>query len=141
MNPSRVHSPVLLVGAGTGEATCGILYLAGYLRRNGIEAYVRLYDGDESEAEVRKSLEGLVAHVRPRLVGISLKWFHHVARALLIARTLRRLDPELQILLGGNTASYFWKDLIAWDCVDHVALGDGEVPLLSLCRGDSSPPN
>ena len=31
---SRTLSPVLLIGAGTGEATCGILYLAGYLRRN-----------------------------------------------------------------------------------------------------------
>ena len=26
-------APVLLIGAGTGEATCGILYLAAYLRR------------------------------------------------------------------------------------------------------------
>jgi hypothetical protein len=134
-------SPVLLVGAGTGEATCGILYLAGYLRRNGIEAYVRLYDGDESEAEVARSLESLVAHVKPRLVGISLKWFHHLARALLIAKTLRAIDPEVQIALGGNTASYFWQDLLAWDCVDHVVLGDGELPLLALSRGDPSPPN
>ncbi len=137
----RALSPVLLVGAGTGEATCGILYLAGYLRRNGIEAYVRLFDSDESDAEVARSLAGLVAHVRPRLVGISLKWFHHVARALLIAKTLRTIDPEVQIVLGGNTASYFWQDLVGWDCVDSVILGDGEVPLLSLCRGDATPPN
>ncbi len=134
-------SPVLLIGAGTGEATCGILYLAGYLRRNGIEAYVRLVDSDESDDEIAASLAGLLKHVRPRLVGISLKWFHHVARALLIAKTLREIDPALQIALGGNTASYFWKELAAWDCVDHVVLGDGEVPLLSLCRGDASPPN
>lgn len=137
----RVLSPVLLVGAGTGEATCGILYLAGYLRRHGIQAHVRLHDGDESDDQVARSLAALVTHVRPRLVGISLKWFHHLARALLIARTLRTIDPEVRIVLGGNTASYFWQDLIAWDCVDHVVLGDGEVPLLSLCRGDASPPN
>jgi hypothetical protein len=141
MHRSRVLSPVLLLGAGTGEATCGILYLAGYLRRSGIEAFVRLYDGDESEAEVRRSLEGLVARVRPRLVGISLKWFHHVHRALLIARTLRELDPEIRLVVGGNTASYFWRELRAYDCIDHIVLGDGELPLLALCRGDPSPPN
>lgn len=141
MGGGRVLSPVLLVGAGTGEATCGILYLASYLRRGGVEAFVRLYDGDETEAEVLRSYEALVARVRPKLVGISLKWFHHVDRALLIARTLRKIDPSIRIVVGGNSASYWWKELSAFDCIDHIVLGDGEVPLLALCRGEPSPPN
>src|SRR3954471_10277940 len=110
MSPSRSRprpapsagalSPVLLLGAGTGEATCGILYLASYLRRAGIEAFVRLYDADQSDDEVTRSLEAIVARVRPRLVGISLKWFHHVHRALLVARTLRKIDPTIRIVVG-----------------------------------------
>lgn len=136
-----MQSPVLLLGAGTGEATCGILYLASYLRRHGVEASVRLWDADETEDELRASLEQLLAHVKPRLVGVSLKWFHHVARARLVAQTVKALDPSIRVVLGGNTASYFWKELTAWSCVDHVALGDGEVPLLALCRGDAAPPN
>ncbi|WP_225413674.1 B12-binding domain-containing radical SAM protein [Stigmatella hybrida] len=141
MHGRRVLSPVLLLGAGTGEATCGILYLAGYLRRNGIEAFVRLYDADETEEEVVRSLEALVARVRPRLVGISLKWFHHVHRALLLARTLRQIDPGIRVVVGGNTASYWWRELHAFDCIDHIVLGDGERPLLALCEGDPAPPN
>lgn len=134
--PSR-ERPVLLVGAGTGEATCGILYVASYLRRNGIEAFVRLSDPDETEAEMRRSYEALISHVKPRVVGISLKWFHHVARALTLARIIRELDPTIRIAVGGNSASYWWKELLAFDCIDDVVLGDGEVPFLSLCRGDS----
>ncbi|QSQ17657.1 cobalamin-dependent protein [Myxococcus landrumensis] len=141
MGGGRVLSPVLLVGAGTGEATCGILYLASYLRRGGIEAFVRLWDGDETPAEVVRSFEGLVRRVRPKLVGISLKWFHHVDRALLIARTLRKIDPSIRIVVGGNSASYWWRELSAYDCLDHVVLGDGEVPLLSICQGNPAPPN
>ncbi|RKH36962.1 B12-binding domain-containing radical SAM protein [Corallococcus sicarius] len=141
MRSGRDLSPVLLVGAGTGEATCGILYLASYLRRGGIEAFVRLYDGDETNAEVMRSFERLVARVRPKLVGISLKWFHHVDRALLIARTLRKIDPSIRIVVGGNSASYWWRELNAFDCIDHIVLGDGELPLLALCQGDPSPPN
>ncbi|MCE9669824.1 cobalamin-dependent protein [Myxococcus stipitatus] len=137
----RVLSPVLLVGAGTGEATCGILYLASYLRRGGVEAFVRLYDGDETPEEVARSFESLVRRVRPKLVGISLKWFHHVDRALLIARTLRRIDPTVRIVLGGNSASFWWRELSAHDCVDDIILGDGEAPLLSLCRGDEDVAN
>ncbi|KFE67800.1 B12-binding domain-containing radical SAM protein [Hyalangium minutum] len=141
MNGRRVLSPVLLLGAGTGEATCGILYLASYLRRGGIEAFVRLYDGDETEEEVARSLEALVARVRPKLVGISLKWFHHVHRALLVARTLRKIDPSIRVVVGGNTAAYWWRELHAFDSIDHIVLGDGERPLLALCQGDPSPPN
>ena len=141
MPARRPQSPVLLLGAGTGEATCGILYLASYLRRGGIEAFVRLYDRDETEDEVARSLEALVARVRPRLVGISLKWFHHVHRALLLARELRRIDPTIRIVVGGNTASHWWKELAAFDCIDHVVLGDGEQPLLAICQGDPAPPN
>ncbi|MBZ4371118.1 radical SAM protein [Corallococcus sp. AS-1-6] len=141
MSSGRALSPVLLVGAGTGEATCGILYLASYLRRGGIEAFVRLWDGDESAGEVTQSFERLIARVRPKLIGISLKWFHHVDRALLIARTIRKIDPSIRIVVGGNSASYWWKELSAYDCIDHVILGDGEVPLLALCNGEEAPPN
>ncbi len=135
------RSPVLLLGAGTGEATCGLLYLGGYLRRHGIEAFVRLEDSDESEEELERSLEELLAHVRPRVVGISLKWFHHLARGLFIARTVRRLDPSVRIVTGGDSASYYWQELAREGAFDHVILGDGELPLLSLCRGDAVVPN
>ncbi len=132
---------MLLVGAGTGEATCGILYLAGHLRRHGIESFVRLTDDDETDAQMARSLSQLLTRVRPRLLGISLKWFHHVARAVRLAQHAKAIDPDLTVVLGGNTASFFWKDLIALDCVDHVILGDGEVPLLALARGDDARPN
>jgi hypothetical protein len=138
---SRSLSPVLLIGAGTGEATCGILYLASYLRRHDVECFVRLYDGDETEDELTTALEALLAHVKPKLIGISLKWFHHVARARVVARIIRRIDPSIHLVLGGNTASYFWQELLGWKVIDSVALGDGEVPLLSLARGDEVPTN
>lgn len=141
MNSGPVLSPVLLLGAGTGEATCGILYLASYLRRGGIEAFVRLYDDDERDDHLARSLAALVARVRPRLVGISLKWFHHVHRALVLARMLRRIDPNIRIVVGGNSATHWWSELHALDCIDDVVLGDGELPLLALCQGAPAPPN
>ncbi|MCA2979283.1 MAG: cobalamin-dependent protein [Myxococcaceae bacterium] len=133
--------PVLLVGAGRGEATCGILYLAGYLRRHGVEAYVRLYDGDQTEEDLQRTLKALVSHVKPAVVGISLKWYLHVHRAFVIARAVRKADPRIRIVLGGNSAALWWRELLAADCFDDVVLGDGEVPFLALCRGVAEPPN
>lgn len=137
----RPLSPVLLLGGGAGEATCGILYLASHLRRHGVEAYVRLWDGDENDAAVERSIEQLVKRVKPKLIGLSLKWFHHAARTLLIARTIRRVAPHVHITVGGNSASFWWKELLAYDCFDSVILGDGEVPLTALARGDVAAPN
>ena len=106
MRPGSEHTPVLLLGAGSGEATCGILYLAGYLRRGGIEAFVRLYDEDEPPAKAKRSLAALVARVRPRLVGISLKWFHHVHGALRIARSdLGAVTAGNRILVAGGKSA------------------------------------
>ncbi len=132
---------MLLLGAGLGEATCGILYLAGYLRRHGIEAHVRLHDGDEDEAAMVDSLTRLLSHLRPKAVGLSLKWFNHVSRALVMARAIRRIAPEVRIVVGGDSASYFWRELGRLDCFDDILLGDGEAPLLSLCRGEAEGPN
>src|SRR5690349_8312156 len=117
---------VLLLGAGRGEATCGILYLAGFLRRNGIEAYVRLYDDDETDAQIRRSLEPILKRVKPRLVGLSFKWFNHLSRGLHIAKLIKKLDPDVRIVAGGNTASYYWRELSKQPGIDDVILGDGE---------------
>ncbi|MBX7113194.1 MAG: cobalamin-dependent protein [Myxococcaceae bacterium] len=139
--PPRPLSPVLLLGAGRGEATCGILYLAAYLRRNGVEAFVRLVDDDTDDETIAQSMTALLSHVKPQLIGISLKWFNHLSRGLLIAQTVRHIDPDVRIVVGGNSASYFWRELAAYDCIDDIVLGDGERPLLSVCRRDKAPFN
>lgn len=138
---AKGRSSVLLLGAGTGEATCGILYVASSLRRGGVEAYVRLTDDDLTPDEVERSLRELLAHLQPRVVGISLKWFHHVARGLLLAGLIRELDPEVRVVFGGNSATSWWRELLSQGCVDDVVLGDGEAPFLALCRGDADAPN
>ena len=118
-----------------GEATCGILYLAGYLRRNGIEAFVRLFDGDTSDEMLQDSLQKIISAVRPRVVGVSLKWCHHLYRARRIAEMLRNIDPTIEIVMGGDTVSYYWQELLAWPSVYFLIKGDGELPVLSLCPG------
>ncbi len=130
-----------MLGAGKGEATCGILYLAGFLRRNGVEAFVRLCDFDRTDDELARTVKQLLARVKPTVVGISLKWYLHVHRAVVMARAIRRVDPSIRIVLGGNTAALWWKELLAHECFDDVVLGDGEVPFLALCQGAPDVPN
>ncbi len=136
-----MHKRVLLVGSTLGSATSGLLYLASYLRRAGIEAYCQLNDTNVNKALLKNNIERLLTRVDPSLVGVSIKWFPHIARGLEICKIIKELSPDTKIVLGGNTASYYWEKLIVYPDVDYIILGDGEAPLLNLCKTGSSPSN
>lgn len=139
--PPDALSPVLLVGATTGAATVGIMYLASFLRRHGIEAYCQLNDVHTDHASLRENVRQLLIRIQPKLVGVSMKWFPHMARGLEICRLVKEFSPETQIVLGGDTATYFAQDLIQYDVVDYIVLGDGEIPLLKICQQAEQIPN
>ena len=48
----------------------------------------------------------------------------HAHGAIEIARLVKQLHPEAKILFGGFSASYFYKELIAYPEVDYVMRGD-----------------
>ena len=132
---------VLLLGSTNGQSTVGLLHLAAYLRRNGIEAWCQVVDQNRNRAELKENVKSLLTSVAPDLVGVSLKWFQHMARGVEICQTIKEYSPHTRTVVGGNTASYFWKQLIEYPCIDYIIRGDGELPLLKLCRGDAVVPN
>lgn len=134
-------SPVLLLGATTGPAAVGILYLASYLRRHGIEAYCRFSDPYDEYAALEQNIQQLLEKIKPKLVGVSLKWFPHIARGLEICTLVKKYAPDMRTVLGGDTASYFYEELIKNEQVDCIIRGDGELPLLKLAMGEEDIPN
>lgn len=136
---SDVKGPVLLVGGGPGLATSGLLYLATYLRRHGVEAYSRPLDTAPKLEEMKRRLHLLLDRVRPSVVGVSLKWFLHIHRALEIAGAVKAHDPNIRVVFGGDTASFYHRELVEFSSVDAVIRGDGEAPLLAFARGLSHP--
>ncbi len=135
------RAPVLLLGATPGPAATGLLYLASFLRRHGVEAYCQPNDVHYDHAALARNVRHLLGTVRPKLVGVSLKWFPHIARGLEICRLVKRYAPETRTVLGGDTASYFANRLIEDESVDYVVRGDGELPLLKLALGEPDVPN
>src|SRR5262245_41102512 len=126
-----MRGPVLLLGAGPGTATSGLTYLASYLRRHGVEAYARPVDTANTANELERRLHVWLELVRPSVVGISLKWFLHIHRGLRMASIVKAHDPEISVVLGGDTASLYYQELLGFEFVDCVVRGDGEVPLLA----------
>jgi len=132
---------VLLLGDTTAAASTGLMYLAAYLRRHGIDAYCQWTDPARTTAELTENTRSILSRLHPRFVGISMKWFPHIARVMEICKIVKNFNPSIRVILGGNTASYFSEALIPSPHVDYIIQGDGEVPLLAICKGDSYIPN
>lgn len=135
---NKTKTPVLLLGDTAGTASTGILYLASFLKRKGIEAFCRWNTIDTENTQLKNDIENLLRTLSPRIIGISMKWFLHMSRVLEICRTVKNYDPTIDIVIGGNSASFYWKDLVKhayFNYIDYIIRGDGEIPLYLLCSG------
>ena len=76
-----------------------------------------------------------LARLKPRLFGIDLHWLPHAHGAIELARLVKRLHPDIPIVMGGLSASYYQRELIDYPCVDFVMRGDStEEPMLALMK-------
>ncbi len=137
------NARVLFLGDTPGLQTVGLLYMASYLRRNGIKSYCQFYNTNWSDESLKKSIGILLKEIRPEIVAVSMKWFPHIARVLEICKIVKEFAVnerfyDIKVVVGGNTASYFAREIIACEWVDYVIRGDGEIPLLQLCRGEEN---
>jgi hypothetical protein len=141
-NPSatrrRLHRRVLLIQAGS-IVGIGLVHIAAFLRRHGIEAYVAAYRSEDHAAWARQ-VSDLIDVIKPSMVGIGFKWYNEVIGALWLAETIKKKDPDIVTVMGGNTAATYFRELLSFGHVDFVVRGDGELPILRLCQGDE-PPN
>lgn len=140
---SKVINPaqVLLLGDTPGTPTTGLLYLASYLRRHGFSAVCQFYDPHLEYNALLTNIRELLEQVQPGIVAISMKWFPYIARVIEIARMVKQFSPHTRVVLGGNTASYYRKEIIGHPAIDYIIAGDGELPLLNICRGEEIIPN
>jgi len=81
-----------------------------------------------------------LSKLKPKAFGIDLHWLPHAHGALEIARLAKQCHPEIPVIFGGLSASYYHDELIRYPQVNFVLRGDSvEPPLhsLLLClRGD-----
>jgi len=79
--------------------------------------------------------EQLIKGLKCTAFGIDLHWLPHAQGSLEIAALCKRLHPGRPVIMGGYSASYFHRELIAYPQVDFVIRGDSaEQPLFELLR-------
>jgi len=117
----------------------GFLTMTNYLESRGMKVRIvnlALRMMNDPGFDVPKFLSKL----KPKAFGIDLHWLPHAHGALEIARLAKQCHPEIPVIFGGLSASYYHDELIRYPQVDFVLRGDSVEPslhsLLLCLRGD-----
>ena len=107
----------------------GFLTIASYLHERGLE--VRIVNlALRMMNDRRFDVPRFLSRMRPRAVGIDLHWMPHCHGALEIARLVKESHPDVPVILGGLSSTYYHRELIDYPQVDFVLRGDSTEPML-----------
>lgn len=107
----------------------GFLTIANYLESRGVRVRIvnlALRMINDRRFDVPRFLKRL----RPKAFGVDLHWLPHAQGSIEIARILKQLHPDIPVIFGGMSASYYHEELMAYPEVDFVLRGDATEPLL-----------
>ncbi len=120
----------------------GFISILAYLQRHGysvriINVALRMLRSRRFDAE--KLIRGL----KPAAFGLDLHWLVHAQGSLKLAEIVKTHHPDVPVISGGLSASYYHDELIRYPQVDYVIRGDSaEEPLrqlLSAIRAGRTP--
>ena len=106
----------------------GLLQLAAYARQHGfapalVDGYAHRYTAAETLQQIRETAPDVlgVTFTTPLFTG-----------ALTICRQVKKLMPNLKIIVGGPHVTALPEDTLAHDCFDVGVVGEGEATLVDL---------
>jgi B12-binding domain/radical SAM domain protein len=107
----------------------GFLTIVSYLHDRGMR--VRIVNLALRMMNSRRfDVPRFLARQKPKAIGIDLHWMPHAHGALEVARIAKELHPDVPIIMGGLSSTYFHRELIAYPQVDYVLRGDSTEPPL-----------
>ena len=107
----------------------GFLTIASYLHDRGMK--VRIVNLALRMMNSRSfDVPRFLARQKPKAIGIDLHWMPHAHGALEVARIAKEIHPDVPVIMGGLSATYFHRELIAYPQVDYVLRGDSTEPPL-----------
>ncbi|HUL23636.1 MAG TPA: TIGR04190 family B12-binding domain/radical SAM domain protein, partial [Thermodesulfobacteriota bacterium] len=113
----------------------GFASLSEYLERHGLK--VRIINVAMKMLKDEKfDVERLIRKHKPVAFGIDLHWMAHVQGALALAEIIKRFHPDIPVILGGLSATYYHEEILRqYPFIDFVMRGDStEAPLVQLLR-------
>ena len=110
----------------------GFMTMLGYLQKHGYS--VRIINIALKMLKSRRfNVEKQIKSLHPLTFGIDLHWLPHVQGSLALAEIIKKYHPDIPVIFGGLSSSYFHQELFNYPQVDYVLRGDSvEEPLRML---------
>ena len=113
----------------------GFASLSEYLERHGLK--VRIINvAMKMLKDETFDVERLIRKNKPLAFGIDLHWMAHVQGALALAEIIKRFHPDIPVILGGLSATYYHEEILRqYPMIDFVMRGDStEKPMVHLLQ-------
>ncbi|MDY6892597.1 MAG: TIGR04190 family B12-binding domain/radical SAM domain protein [Chloroflexota bacterium] len=112
----------------------GLVSIGAHLERNGV--HTRIINIANRMLKNREfDVERCIKKLSASAFGIDLHWLPHAHGSLELARIVKRLHPEIPVIMGGLSSSYFHRELIMYPQVDFIVRGDStEASMLQLMK-------
>jgi B12-binding domain/radical SAM domain protein len=112
----------------------GFLSLSDHLERAGFSTRI-INLAAKMLASSRYDPERTIRKLRPKAFAVDLHWLPHVQGSLAIGELIKKYHPDIPVIYGGYSATYFADELIQYPFVDYVVKGDStERPLVLLMQ-------
>ena len=111
------------------HAAFGLRYLLANLGPLQPRAVLREFDINQRPLEI---VEGLLAQ-SPRLIGLGV-YIWNVTTTTEVVATLKRLRPDIKIILGGPEVSFETESQAIVQLADHVITGEGDLKFAEVCK-------
>src|SRR5271170_469738 len=122
---------IILTTLNARYAHCafGLRYLMANLGELQARARILEFDINQRPVDV---VEAILRH-EPKIVGLGV-YIWNATQSLQVVTDLKRLRPELIIILGGPEVSYECDQQEIVRLADHVITGEADLAFAGLCR-------
>jgi anaerobic magnesium-protoporphyrin IX monomethyl ester cyclase len=115
--------------SNTIRPNLGLLYVAAAVKDSaGID--IRIIDAN-IDGYTLDDLERLITDESPDMVGFSVLTFN-LLNCLDVSRVVRKCSPKTKICYGGWHPTLYPRETLAFDCVDYIVCGEGELTFREL---------
>lgn len=111
------------------HAAFGLRYLFANLGKLSSRAAILEFDINQRPTDI---LEVILAQ-RPQIVGLGV-YIWNVAQTTLVAADLKRLMPEVTLILGGPEISYETEEQEIFRHADYVITGEADLAFAEVCE-------
>lgn len=101
----------------------GFISLCGHLEKAGFSTRI-INVANKMLNSMRYDFEKEVAKLKPKAFVIDLHWLPHVQGSLKFGEIVKKFHPEIPIIYGGYSSTYFHEELIKYPFVNFVLKGD-----------------